>query len=267
MNLHHYLQSDIETEFIFDVYSRFIYRKQKGGNKVFKNGNKLQTYDFVKAGHNLFIGERKNACMTIRINRKEAEISWFSHVKNCAHWKNSKHMFLWGIIVLLKEFPQIKKIILGDDTKIKCRTGIHRLSKYYFLRYGKLYYELYFDFHIDFQYKYSKQQYEDALKKRETLKITRSWVEDFLAEIKAYEPEFIQVFGDRNEILIAEYLSHMTFEIRKKYCDTFYSVITAFFDTFISISLQLTFYKNVDSNFRKYLEKNPIIKYDTDASS
>ena len=57
MNLHHYLQSDIETEFIFDVYSRFIYRKQKGGNKVFKNGNKLQTYDFVKAGHNLFIGE------------------------------------------------------------------------------------------------------------------------------------------------------------------------------------------------------------------
>lgn len=267
MNLHHYLQSDIETEFIFDVYSRFIYRNQKGGNKVFKNGNKLQTYDFVKAGHNLFIGERKNACMTIRINRKEAEISWFGHVKNCAHWKNSKHMFLCGIIVLLKEFPQIKKIILGDDTKIKCRTGIHRLSKYYFLRYGKLYYELYFDFHIDFQYKYSKQQYEDALKKRETLKITRSWVEDFLVEIKAYEPEFIQVFGDRNEILIAEYLSHMTFEIRKKYCDTFYSVMTAFFDTFISISLQLTFYKNVDSNFRKYLKENSIIKYDTDASS
>jgi hypothetical protein len=44
---------------------------------------------------------------------------------------------------------------------------------------------------------------------------------------------------------------------------TFYSITTAFFDTFISISLQLTFYKNVDSNFRKYLEKNS----DTDASS
>lgn len=120
-----------------------------------------------------------------------------------------------------------------------------------------------FYFHIDFKFKYSRQQYEDALQKRETLKIKRSWVEDFLAEIKAVEPEFIQVFGDRNEILIAEYLSHMTFEIRKKYCDTFYSITIAFFDKFISISLQLTFYKNVDSNFRKYLEKNP----DTDASS
>jgi hypothetical protein len=264
MNLHHYLQSDIENEFIFDVYSRFIYGKQKGGNKAFKNGNKLQTYDFVKVNNNLFIGERRNACMTIRVNKHEAEIYWFGHVKNCAHWKNSKHMFLWGIIVLLKEFQRVKKILLGDDTKIKCKNGIHRLSKYYFLRYGKLYYELYFDFHIDFQYKYSKQQYEDALQKRETLKIKRSWVEDFLAEIKAVEPEFIQVFGDRNEILIADYLSHMTLELRKKYCDIFYSIITAFFDTFISISLQLTFYKNVDSDFIKYLKENPIIKYESE---
>jgi len=258
MELHPYIQAEMHSEYIFGIYDKFVDEKgMVGGKKEFKDTHNKQIYDFVKIGDNLFIGHPKNACMTINVENKEAMIMWFGHIKNCAHWRNAKHMFLWGLVVLLREFPKIKKISLGDDTKIKCKNSIHRLAKYYFLRYGAMYYELYFDFKIYFQLKQDKKQYEEALYKRKKTKITKIWVKDFLLEINENPPIFIDVFGNNLEMPIEEYLSCFKQDLRKEYCDIFYLLTSSFFNSFISISLPSTFYINIDkkSKFVKYLKE------------
>ena len=173
---------------------------------------------------------------------------WFGHVNKCAHWKNAKHMFLWGLIVLLKEFPKTKRINLEDDTKIKCKNGgIYHLAKYYFLRYGKLYYQLYFDFNIYFYLQKSRIQYDESLIKRNSAKITKKWITETLQELNVNIPEFINIFGKNHEMNIGDYLNYFTIELRKKYCDIFYIIVGEFYDQFIINPLPTTFYININN--------------------
>jgi len=241
MELHHYLKSDIYNNFLHNCYDNYII--QNGG---LSNGNDLQVYDYEIKGNHIFIGERKYACMDILIEDEKAIILWIGHFKNCLHWKNAKHMFLWGLIITLKNFPDIRQIELGDDTdphtvrvsipwdelsssradtKRYCDKKAYQLNKYYFLRYGVMYYELYFDFKVEFEFERKERQYKEALEKRKNSIITKNWVKKYLQEIKKIIPEFIELFEEKNEMHIAKYLSMFTIELKNKYCNDFYNMV------------------------------------------
>lgn len=269
MEIHHYKKSDIHNNFIHKSFEKFIVKK--GGMK-FSNGNNIQKYDFEIKNNHIFIGNPYYACMDILIEDiNYAMVMWFGHTSNCIHWKKSKHMFLWGIIVLLKNFPNIKKIILGDDTKRYCDKEAFQLNKYYFLKYGRMYYELYFYFSIEFEFETTRKQYIEALKKRNESIIKKEWVINFLQELnkkKQYNNfdkimfDFINLFDENNQLYISQYLSNFDDLIKEKYCSIFYKMVNLYFDEFISIYLPTLFYYKIENknNFINYLNKK-IIDY------
>jgi hypothetical protein len=245
----------------------------------FINGNNLQKYDFQIKNNHIFIGNPYYACMNILIEDNIATIMWFGHSNNCIHWKNAKHMFLWGLIVLLKNFPDIEKIILGDDTKYFLQKSIvkkyfeeaFQLNKYYFLKYGKMYYELYFDFFIEFEFERIKKIYIEALKKRNESIITKDWIINFLHEFNKKHKnsninqiliDFTNIFGEYDKLYIYEYLSKFNNIWKEKYCNIFYTMVNLYFDEFISIHLPTSFYYNIEdkNNYIVYLKKK-IIDY------
>ena len=241
MDRHHYLKYDYHNNFIHNCYENFILN---GGIKI-TNGDEKQKYDFILSNNRLFVGHPIHACIDIEILNEEVKIIWFGHSKNCIHWKNSKHMFLWSLIILFKNYPNITKISLGDDTRINCGKQYFPLSKYYFLKYGKLYYELYFNFQIYFFPIRKEKEYKNALTKREILKITKEWVNNFLLEIHENKPEFLDLFNEKSELPISTYLSLFNKSIKEKYCNIFYIMINTYYDDFINIYLPTDFYYNI----------------------
>jgi len=235
--MHHYQKSDRFNHNIFKSYEKML---------KFQNGNNIAKYDFEIKGNHLFIGNPYYACMDIRIEDNFAYIQWFGHEEKCTHFKGSKHMFLWGCIVIMKHFPNVKQFSIGDDTKIICGTNYYQLNKYYFLRYGKSYYEKYFDF-LPEKF-YGLDLYTDFIKKQYlSLYITNKWIDNlFNKEVK--DKNLKKEFQIENEKMkIQDYLNSFNMNKKRIYCDIFYYLIDKYFAENVKIILPTSYFYKIDN--------------------
>ena len=246
-NKHPYFEVDLRNGTNF--FNKFI-----GGSYFKISGNKKYQYDFEINGNNIFLG-KGNQCCFVSIENKKANIVWFVYHKYCSVKKNlsenqgTKHMFYHLMKVILENFPDVEYFGLGDDTKITCKGNNIELKYYYFLKYGKLYYQLYFNFNPAFRDgNISKEKYIDNLKIREKIKITK---EELLKIYQLYsltyptsdnEIRYFLTIFDENIMLVIHFLNKISKEYKVKYCLFFYFLTKhIFINKFHSSGLPQTF--------------------------
>lgn len=170
--VHPYLEVDFRNG--TDFFEKFV-----GGSHTKILGNKKFQYDFEINGNNIFLGRGKSCCY-VSIDNKKADIIWFAYHKYCSIKSNltekqgTKHMFYHLLKIIIENFPDVEYFGLGDNVKISCHGEQIDLKYYYFLKYGKLYYQLYFGFNPAYRNgDLSKELYLKNLKLREKVKITK----------------------------------------------------------------------------------------------
>jgi hypothetical protein len=241
--LHPYSQFDHESEIIFATYEKYILN-QKGG--VIEGNNKYQ-YDFEIQDNQIFIGRQGFECIKVLIedNNTKANIIFFGYKNECSVQKNLKrvtgtrHMFFWMMITILKYFPKITIFVLGDDTKILCNGSPIRTNNYYFLKYGKSYYELYYDF-VPYFY-YGENKYKNNLKKRLRININKKFIEETFEELEKKihltqeeKTYFLNLFGNCEEMKIIKFINSVSIEKKEKYCNLFFMIINKYYEDFFT---------------------------------
>lgn len=259
--LHSYKQFDYNTNHIFNVYEKYIQNKNGGFFKEF--GNNKYKYDFEILDNQIFLGNRNN-CVHILIEKNIARIQFFGFQKYCSKNKNleknigTKHMFLWTLIVILKYFNNVNLIELGDDSKIDCNSKKKHLSKYYFLKYGKQYYEKYFNFKPFFNNNKHRIRYKNNLLKRYNLEISISQLKNTYKENnyknKIIYNKFKKIFGENNKISLINLFKKTPKSLQYKYCDFFFDLIDDIFEE--------NFYNTLGETFRyKITNKHKFLSY------
>lgn len=261
--LHPYKQFDYYTEHTFNVYQKYI-ETQKGGDIL---GNDYYHYDFEILENQIFLG-RRDTCARVLIENKSADIIFFGYQPYCSKDKTldknlgTKHMFLWLLICILKYFD-VDKIGLGDRTEIECDDKHYPLSKYYFLKYGKQYYEYYFDFHIEFIDKYQEKSYKNFLNKRKTLILDINFIIDIIKEFGNQKELyiFIELF-EGEKMLMRKYLKKIPNKIKYHYCHFYFYMIDVIYRIYFKEPLPNSFFMNIKDRKKFILRiKNYIQKY------
>jgi len=259
--LHPYEQVDL-------LYNENYYKKyiiEKNGGTIY--GNNLYKYDFdiknntpllrSKPMHpfpagvgEIFLGN-KLECAKVEIHKNIAEIHFFGYHKSCSINNflerniGTKHMFLWLIICILKNFPNVSRIELGDDSKIECDRIPRLLAKYYFIKYGKQYYELFFNFTPLFYSSNYEKKFLQNIQKRKYLRITKN---DFLKIFNNYKNKNLNIYNNfikifkYNSISIVKFYKKIPKNIQYKYCDFFFYMTDELFDKYFHNNLGQTYF-------------------------
>lgn len=256
-----------KVDFLYkeNYYKKYIIEKE--GGAIY--GNNLYKYDFDIKDNKIFLGN-KEECARVEIHKKIAEIHFFGFHKSCSinnfleRNKGTKHMFLWLIICILKNFPNVSRIELGDDSKIEC-DGIHRLlAKYYFIKYGKQYYELFFNFTPIFYSTNYEKKFLQNIQKRKNLRINKK---DFIKIYNNYKNKNINIYNNflkifkYNSISIVKFYKKIPKNIQFKYCDFFFYMTDELFDKFFNNNLGQTYFININdknkfiTNIQNLIEK------------
>ena len=260
--LHPYYQVDLITNNNF--YNRYI--EEQNGGKLY--GNSFYQYDFEINGNRIFLGNRK-ICSDVIINKNVAEIHFFGYHSSCAEKdfleknKGTKHMFLWLIICILKNFPNITRIELGDDSKIDCEGTKRLLAKYYFLKYGKQYYEYYFYFSPTFSSQYYQKKYLENIKIRKSLKISKKIIDDVFNNYHNKNNNllnsFKEIFGEHTELPLKEFYKKIPKKIQYSYCSFFFYLTDEIFNKYFHNNLGQTYFieiknpKKIIKNIKKFI--------------
>lgn len=259
--MHSYKKCYYHYDCITDYYEKFI--EKKGGSKKM-SGNELFKYDFEILDNKIFLGDkRKDDCAHVEYNShtKIASILFFGYKEYCSKSEGfvrgigTKHMFLWLIINILKYFPKVKKISLGDDVKIKCNGNIIFLNKYYFLKYGKMYYEYYYNFYPEFTNNIEKNIYESHRELRKNINITKKYIQGLQLPNSDF---FTNIFGKKDELKIIDYLSRISEEDKYNYCELYFFIINDFFSRnfghFLPIIFSYNIKKGIIDNIKKIFQ-------------
>jgi hypothetical protein len=257
--MHSYKKCYYYTDCFSDYYEKFI---EKSGGAKKPSGNQLFKYDFEILDNKIFLGDkRKDDCAHVEYDSltKIASILFFGYKEYCSKSEGfvrgigTRHMFLWLILNILKYFPKVKKISLGDDVKIKCNGISIFLNKYYFLKYGKMYYEYYYDFYPEFMNKREKDIYESHLELRKKIYITKKYIQSLQLQNSNF---FTSIFGEKEELKIIDYLSRISEEEKFKYCESYFFIINDFFARNFGHFLPTTFSYNISKDIADKIKKN-----------
>jgi hypothetical protein len=251
--MHSYKKCYYHNDCIIDYYEKFI--EKTSGNQLFK-------YDFEILDNKIFLGnKRKDDCADVEYDAstKIASILFFGYKEYCSKSEGfvrcigTRHMFLWLIVNILKYFPKVKKISLDDDVKIKCNGIIIYLNKYYFLKYGKMYYEYYYGFYPDFLNERERDMYEKVLELRKKITITKKYIQNLNIQNIIF---FINIFGENEELKIIDYLLKISEEDKYKYCESYFFIINDFFARNFGHFLPTTFSYNISKDIADKIKKN-----------
>ena len=260
--VHPYYQADVENR--TDYYRKFVQNKKGGAIEE----NQYHKYDFDVQKDKIFLGN-KERCTFVLIEGKIAQIQSFNYHRTCPvnsyleSGRGTRHMFLWIIICILKHFSKVRRIELGDDTKINCDGKRKYLAKYYFMKYGKQYYEYYFAFLPQFPSEKYKEKYEENLQKRKTAIITLKNIKKFYKEYleingMSYNGELLKkftcAFGNRDKMRIVRFYRKSGKEVQIEYCDFFFYLTDKIFKKKFNEYLGQTFAIDIPKNKKKIIK-------------
>ena len=257
--MHSYKKCYYYTDCFSDYYEKFI---EKSGGAKKPSGNQLFKYDFEILDNKIFLGDkRKDDCAHVEYDSltKIASILFFGYKEYCSKSEGfvrgigTRHMFLWLFLNILKYFPKVKKISLGDDVKIKCNGISVFLNKYYFLKYGKMYYEYYYDFYPEFLNQREKDIYESHLELRKKINITKKYIQSLQIQNLDF---FTSIFGEKEELKIIDMQSRISEEEKFKYCESYFFIINDFFARNFGHFLPTTFSYNISKDIADKIKKN-----------
>jgi hypothetical protein len=145
------------------------------------------------------------------------------------------------MIMTLKKFPNVNNFCVRDSGMIRCFWRERDLSHYYFLEFGKSYYENHFNFIFNSSFvsgcdwdEQLKQKYKDDKESLKTTKITRYFVECFYhSDPFVLRSAKTKYFHERieDEMLIKDYLNKIPFEKKIEFCDHFFRLMIHFHNT------------------------------------
>jgi len=261
--LHPYLKADVVNG--TNYYRKFI--ENKSGGTI--EGNNFHKYDFDIQKNKIFLG-KKDLCTFILIENNIAQIQTFNYYKTCPinnfleNGTGTRHMFLWCIICILKYFPNIKKIELGDNSKINCDGQIKYLAKYYFLKYGKQFYEYYFAFKPIFYSEKYKQLYYENLQKRKITEISIKYIKKLYKKYielhnnntpnKEMLKYFTNMFEENNKINVIKFFKKIPKNILHKFCNFFFFITDEIFEKYFNKYIGQTYQLNISQNPKKIIK-------------
>jgi hypothetical protein len=278
--LHPYLKVDVING--TNYYRKFI--ENKSGGTI--EGNNFYKYDFdiqnntplrsSKLRHPLPVGVgeiflgKKDLCTFVLIENNIAQIQTFNYYKTCPinnfleNGTGTRHMFLWCIICILKYFPKIKKIELGDNSKINCDGQIKYLAKYYFLKYGKQFYEYYFSFKPIFYSEKYKQLYYENLQKRKITEISIKYIKKLYKKFiqlhnnntpnKEMIKYFTNMFEENKKMNVIKFFKKIPKKIQHKFCNFFFFITDEIFEKYFNKYIGQTYLLNISQNPKKIIK-------------
>lgn len=261
--LHPYLKVDSING--TNYYHKFI--QNISGGTI--EGNNFHKYNFDIQKNKIFLG-KKDLCTFVLIENNIAQIQTFNYYKTCPvnnfleNGTGTRHMFLWIIICILKYFPNVKKIELGDNSKINCDGQIKYLAKYYFIKYGKQFYEYYFAFEPIFYSQKYKQLYYENLEKRKITEISIKYIKKLYKKFielhnnnkpnKEMLKNFTNIFQENKKMNVIKFFKKIPKNIQHKFCNFFFFITDEIFEKYFNKHIGQTYSLNISQNPKKIIK-------------
>lgn len=204
-----------------------------------KNGEKYKKYDFDITNKRIFLGNN-HLCFYAKVKDNIAEIEAYTcentkpEYNYFEYGKKARYLFLLFIKLIKIYFPYVKEINVLDECFITANKEKFMISIYYFMKYGKPYYEFYFGIKPKFYSEYNKKKYQKNIQKQKNIFISQKLLKKYIKEYFQNNPNnpyksLKSLFANNKKIQFSYFLQNIPPIIQNNFSNFFIFLIDCFF--------------------------------------